>query len=471
MALQEPSPSAGGPLPVLCAVPEPHVEESLLARLADRRNGLTVVRRCVDLPDLLAAALAGTARVALVSAGLRRLDRAAVTRLVEAGVAVVGVIDRTADEQAERTLRQLGVDHVVTLPPSGTAGDGLADAVRTAVNELKQRRRGPHALPRTTHTSGGTDTAASSPLDAGADFDPDSDNEPDVEPEPGRVLAVWGPTGAPGRSFLSWHLAGELATTGASVLLVDADVYGGTLAQYADVTDEAPGLVAACRAANAGALDVARLAGQARRLQLTGGASLSLLTGIGRASRWPELRPAALARVLDIARRTAATTVVDCGFNLEEDEELSYDTLAPRRNGATTAVLAAADEVLIIGSADAVGVRRLIVGLTELRETLDAQGADPVVRVVVNRVRGSRREQREITTALARHGDVEPDLLVPFDQDAADRALAAGSPLCQVAPRSPARVALDGFAAGLLPEVLVQSHGRGAGRRWQVRAG
>jgi Flp pilus assembly CpaE family ATPase len=389
---------------------------------------------------------------------------------------VVGVVDRTADEQAERTLRQLGVDHVVTLPPSATAGDGLADAVRTAVDELEQRRRGPHALPWTTHTSGGTDTAASSPLHTEADFDPDSDSdsdkEPDVEPEPGRVLAVWGPTGAPGRSFLSWHLAGELATTGASVLLVDADVYGGTLAQYADVTDEAPGLVAACRAANAGALDVARLAGQARRLQLTGGASLSLLTGIGRASRWPELRPAALTRVLDIARRTAATTVVDCGFNLEEDEELSYDTLAPRRNGATTAVLAAADEVLVIGSADAVGVRRLIVGLTELRETLDAQGADPVVRVVVNRVRGSRREQREITTALARHGDVQPELLVPFDQDAADRALAAGSPLCEVVPRSPARVALEGFAAGLLPEVLVQGRGRSAGRRrWQVRAG
>jgi len=36
-------------------------------------------------------------------------------------------------------------------------------------------------------------------------------------------------------------------------------------------------------------------------------------------------------------------TVVDCGFSLEQDEELSFDTAAPRRNGATLATLLAAD--------------------------------------------------------------------------------------------------------------------------------
>jgi MinD-like ATPase involved in chromosome partitioning or flagellar assembly len=286
------------------------------------------------------------------------------------------------------------------------------------------------------------------------------------------VLAIWGPTGAPGRSFVSWHLGAELAVAGSSVLLVDADVYGGTLAQQADVTDEAPGLVAACRAANAGALDVARLVGQARRLDLPDSASMSLLTGLAQAARWPELRPAALTRVLEVARRTASFTVVDCGFNLEEDEELSYDTVAPRRNGATTAVLAAADEVLVVGSADAVGVRRLVVALAELRDTLDALGVDPVVRVAVNRARGNRRQQREITTALARHAGVEPELMVPFDLDAADRALAAGAPLCEVAPRSPARTALEAFAARLLPEAVTAERPRASGwRRRQVRAG
>ena len=35
--------------------------------------------------------------------------------------------------------------------------------------------------------------------------------------------------------------------------------------------------------------------------------------------------------------------MVDCGFCLEADEEISFDTVAPRRNGATLAMLADAD--------------------------------------------------------------------------------------------------------------------------------
>ena len=44
----------------------------------------------------------------------------------------------------------------------------------------------------------------------------------------------------------------------------------------------------------------------------------------------------------------AGVTVVDCSFNVEDDEELSFDTAAPRRNGATLAVLEAADTVLCV---------------------------------------------------------------------------------------------------------------------------
>ena len=64
------------------------------------------------------------------------------------------------------------------------------------------------------------------------------------------------------------------------------------------------------------------------------GSRLQLLTGIARAERWPELRPTALERVLQLTRTRAQFVVVDCGFNLERDEELSFDTTAPRRNGA-----------------------------------------------------------------------------------------------------------------------------------------
>ena len=52
-----------------------------------------MVRRCVDLADLLAAAGGGRAVAALVSADLRRLDREVLARIRAQGVAVVGVAD------------------------------------------------------------------------------------------------------------------------------------------------------------------------------------------------------------------------------------------------------------------------------------------------------------------------------------------------------------------------------------------
>ena len=73
--------------------------------------------------------------------------------------------------------------------------------------------------------------------------------------------------------------------------------------------------------------------------------------------------------------------MVDCGFSLEDDEELSYDTLAPRRNGATLTNLALADEVVVVGGCDPVGLQRLVRGLQELG-TVQA----PPPTVCVNRV-------------------------------------------------------------------------------------
>ncbi|HSP36846.1 MAG TPA: chromosome partitioning protein [Frankiaceae bacterium] len=423
---------------VLIAIADPDLEGRVVAALSGPRSGLTVVRRCVDLADLLAAATSGAAEAVIVSAGMRRFDQEALRRLELAGLAVVGLNDDAAPdaERREARLRQLGVRHVVPVPSSRMAGADVLQALTGAV-ERAVRDEG--------HAVGGAAAGASAALVA---------DVMDVEPQPphGRIVAVWGPTGAPGRTFLAWHLAGELADAGHRVLVVDGDVYGGCLAQHAGLVDEAPGLVAASRAANVGALDVARLAGLCRRIpdgERDGGV-LTVLTGIARASRWPEIRPAALTTVLELARALADVVLVDCGFSLEEDEELSYDTAAPRRNAATVATLTAADEVLVVGAADPVGLTRLISGIGELEETLGRVGADAVTRVVVNRLRGSSRERRQVVDALERHAGRTPEALVPLDLDAAERAFAAGLPLAHSAARSPARDVLGDLAARLV---------------------
>ncbi len=411
-------------LPVLTAVTGATWEADLVGELDRADHGVTVVRRCVDLAELLAAAAAGTARAALLSAELRRLDRDAVTRLFAAGIAVVGLVD-PGDEVAENRLRALGVSQVL---PADAGAQHISAALREAADGLGEASvrfdlgDPGRAVPRL-----GTPTP------------------PPAHPVGrGRVLAVWGPTGAPGRTTVAVNLADEAARLGLPTMLIDADVYGGVVAQFLGLLDESPGVAAAARSASAGTLDAAALA----RIAWAVTPNLRVLTGLSRADRWPELRPSSLTSVLERSRTLAEIVVVDCGFCLEQDEELSYDTAAPRRNGATLGLLAAADVVLCVSGADPVALQRTVRALAELREALP----EVAPHVVVNRTRpvvvpGDVR--REIAGALNRFAAIVDPSFLPQDGKATDAALAAGRTLAEVAPASPLRVALRDLAGSL----------------------
>ncbi|MEO6713310.1 MAG: P-loop NTPase, partial [Mycobacteriales bacterium] len=284
-------------VPVLAAITDRRAEARIVQAFESGILGVHVVRRCADLADVLATAAAGTARAAVISHDLRRLDRDALARLATLRVAVI-VLVPVDDEDAERRIRQLGV---TDLLPVDAEADEIAALVLQAI-------------------SGGSDgTSAGGLSDVSAAFpmlpEPDDfDTAAAVGDGVGRVIAVWGPTGAPGRTTVAATLAAEFAAAGESTLLIDADVYGGAVAQALGLLDEAPGLAAAARAANNGSLDVPALAELARAV----GPRLRVLTGIARAERWPELRPAAIENVLDVARRLVKHTVIDCSFCLEE---------------------------------------------------------------------------------------------------------------------------------------------------------
>jgi Flp pilus assembly CpaE family ATPase len=173
--------------------------------------------------------------------------------------------------------------------------------------------------------------------------------------------------------------------------------------------------------------------------------------------------------VLEQARRLAALTVVDCSFCVEEDEELSFDSAAPRRNGATLTVLEAADTVLCVSGADPVALQRTIRAVGELRERLPS--VQPVV--VVNQVRRGPVPgdiEAEIAAALARFAGVDVACFLPADRKATDAALAAGRTLAEVAAGSPLRAGLRALAADLTG-VTVAATARRAGirRRRTVR--
>lgn len=453
--------------------------ETRVVRALALATAVEVTRRCADLSELLAAAAAGLGRVAVVSADLPGLDREAVHHLHGSGVRVVAVSEPRAGWPGER-VRSLGVDAVVELDglettvaaavlasgagaaaggPSAAGAEGPGGAPVDVVTSAAQDGEGPADVPagpepraaRGSEARGGTGLGADAPGRevAGALQDPGPGSEavpgPDRAPTPrGRLVAVWGPTGAPGRTTIALGLACELAEAGA--LLVDADTYGGTVAQMLGLMDEAPGVAAAARAAATGRLDVHTLA--ALTPVLAGG--LRVLTGISRADRWPEVPASSLEVVWDVARELAPWTVVDCGFNLEQDETLSYDTRAPRRNAATLSALAAADVVVVVGGGDPIGMQRLVRGLAEVAEVVRPGHAR---RVVVNRVRASAsgpRPQQAIRDALRRYAGVSAVHLVPEDRPALDGAVLAARTLREHAPGSPARRAVAALAVDLV---------------------
>ncbi|WP_230685107.1 hypothetical protein [Cellulomonas sp. JZ18] len=281
---------------------------------------------------------------------------------------------------------------------------------------------------------------------------PASAPEPAPATRRGATVAVWGPTGAPGRTFVAVNLAAELAALEHDALLVDADTYGGVVAQVLGVLDESPGLAAAARAAGQGALDLPSLA----RLAPVVLPRLRLLTGVARADRWPELPASSTQEVLRVARGLADVTVVDTGFCLEQDEVLSYDTRAPARNAATLTVLEQADLVVVVGAADPVGVQRLVRALGELTD----RGLGLQRTVVVNRLRptvAGARPADAVTAALARYAGVHDVVLVPDDRAAADAALLEGRALREIAPGSPARRAVATLAARVASELAVEA--------------
>jgi Flp pilus assembly CpaE family ATPase len=454
--------------------------ESSLVTTLERGTDAQIARRCPDLADLLAVAGSGLAQVAMVSADLRGLDRTALDHLRESLVSVVGIYP-PGDEIAELHLRQLGISTVIPADADAKVLQEVLDSLETAGSPQSRHaaEAGTGPGPETGWFAQGPGPREGSgraggpgpPPSGGSSAQPGPGGGEDAVNKdlavPGSIIAVWGPAGAPGRTTVALNLASELARLGQPTLLVDADTYGGCVAQSLSLLDEAPGLAAATRSADQGSLDLAVLA----RLAPEVCEGLRVLTGIPKAERWPELRAAPLEHVLTLTRRLVRFTVIDCGFSLEDDEELSYDTLAPRRNAATLTSLSVADRVVAVGSADPIGLQRLVRGLQELGTV-----AGPSPTVVVNRVRASAvgpRPERRIREALTRFAGVDDVRFVPDDPATLDDALLTGRLLAESAPDSAVRLSLLGIASEIcgVPTEHLGRRPQGLGRGGLGRAG
>lgn len=380
----------------------------------DRDRTARVVRRCADLAETLAVTAAGIGDVVLLDVSVRGLGRDAIAAMMR-DASVVGL--RSGDA-AEKT--GLGLRHVL---PVDSSIDEILAAVTAAV-------------------SGEPEEVDSWVQEASA-----------LEDAPaGRMVAVWGPTGSPGRSLIAVNLAAEAAAGGEETVLVDADTYGPSQSQLLGVLDEAPGLVAAARAHDRDTLDEDTLESLLPLVQ----PHLRLLSGIGVPGRWAELRRTSMDGVWGALASRGGLVLADIGPVLEEDEELSYDTAAPQRNAAAISAIEAADAVIAVVTADPISITRLLREHSRLEE-LGVQE----LHVVVNRV-GAPVPGDRVRDLIASRIPVASLNLLPDDPTACRTAAWDGALLAETAPRSALRRGLRDLAAS--PAVLGQGVPASGGR-------
>lgn len=123
----------------------------------------------------------------------------------------------------------------------------------------------------------------------------------------GIVIGVTGPTGAPGRTFLSINLAAALVTQGQRVVLVDADPHLGAVAVLLDLAEDRSLIYLAHEAALQAVDDGLVL----RHMQTVLG--LDVLTGRSVAGLGEIVAGPFLAEVVSILRRRYDVVVVDVG--------------------------------------------------------------------------------------------------------------------------------------------------------------
>ena len=326
---------------------EPQLEPALAVRIGSH-PAVELVMRCLDRVELLGA-IRALELDAIVSVGAPPwLDPQTMQEASETGVRIIGVSD---DPAAVHELTSRGI----TVLDSERAVDDIVTACRA------------HPF---------TPTIKSESLT-----------------RRGRLISVWGPKGAPGRTMIAIRLALQLSRGTPDTLLIDADPYGGDVLQAFGIVEELPTVVWAANAAAKQGFDAQTLASDLRRAAPGGPV---VIPGLPRAELWAEISDFGWRRLLSAAQASFAFTICDIGFCLESDPS-PYPGAGEGRNRMARAAATAADHVVAVVRGDALGIKSFLWGFESLKQICSEER----VIVVLNRAR--RGEEKEVAELVRRH--------------------------------------------------------------------
>lgn len=446
------------PVSIALCIPD-DADTHILAQLEEHARTLKVVRRCADLVELEAAARAGIAQIGVLSGNDPDCDKPFIQSLHDAGMKVILLQDYTPSGEAigTQSLMDLKPDllapaldperiaHALLSLARGQSAD-QHDPGSPAANTV-QAHASVQSSPnldlshaKSEHPPAGADGASSSADISAQDADrnqssdealtdpqvngqdPHEHNEAahrnEAEDEhpltpadsawlhnaatrqrPGKIIAIWGTSGAPGRTTVAINLAASLHHTNAlprmEVLLIDADTYSPSVAHALGMSTDVSSLSAIARYAARGEVHAEHI----DSAQQVSDEGIATLTGLSSPHRWREASPAALTQCLQAAREQNEYVIVDCASGTLDPLD-EFGRFNAGRDEATAAVLQAADLVVVVARSDAEGLHRLIFSLEWLRTHITGAQVHIVANMVSEHRAGSRPAQA-IAQALA----------------------------------------------------------------------
>lgn len=392
---------------VAVGIGDPERERRLLPSLAEAED-LRVVERCLSADQLLEIVGAARADVVLVAYDLHRLSSGSLADLDATGIPRVLLVPEMEDPRWQAA-------HGVVLP---LEADG--DLVRRGIDAaLHGEAFAGSSSNRFEHRNGHTATDKRELEEQVV--------EASSQPQALSVIAIASGPGSPGRTTVALSLAAALGAVQPTVL-VDADMAGPSLAAQLDA-DPTRNLYMVAHAEPEAAWEWDRaIQSEVQPLDRSRSPYADVLCGVPKPDMRGRITRRFLERLLDALQRRYRYVIVDVGSELLGAEGALH-----------RAALGLSQQVLLVCSSDLVGLWRARTTLGLLQTHL--QIGTERVGLIVNRHDARFHHGRtEIEWALG----ATTACIVPYDNVAAQKALAAQKPL--VLGRGRAAKALLEFA-------------------------
>ncbi len=227
-----------------------------------------------------------------------------------------------------------------------------------------------------------------------------------TKPEP-QLIAITSPHGSTGKTTVSISIALELAAEKYSVLLIDADLEGPSVANYFCLSELPAGLVGALRIASQNRFDKTHLERLSIQIPKS---SITVLPGVI-SDQVLQLTSESIQAILEVAKASFDFVVIDLG-SLKPKQEFDL----------TCEIVRISDQVVVVALADPIGIFRLL----RFEQYLFSLTEQP--KLVVNRTRNSviSQAKSEIKTTLAGLGSIEAAAFLPDDPVHVDQATRLG---------------------------------------------